>query len=80
MGTRSLICVFYKGRFVIAQYTQFDGYPEGEGQGMKILNFLLDSANIERLKDGLQHVITLSQEGLQQLKEGVKHIQSGNQR
>jgi hypothetical protein len=72
MGARSLICVFYKGRFVIAQYTQFDGYPEGEGQGMKILNFLLDSANIERLKDGLQHVITLSQEGLQQFKEGVR--------
>jgi hypothetical protein len=61
MSTRSLVRVFYQGRFVIAQYTQFDGYPESKGQSIKILNHLLDSANIERLKDGLQHVITLSQ-------------------
>jgi hypothetical protein len=72
MGTRSLICVFYKGRFVIAQYTQFDGYPQDQGQGMKILNFLLDPSNIERLKGGLQHVVTLSQESRQQLEDGVR--------
>jgi len=25
MGTRSLICVYYNGKFVIAQYSQWDG-------------------------------------------------------
>jgi hypothetical protein len=31
MGTRHLICVFYKDRFVVAQYGSCDGYPEGQG-------------------------------------------------
>lgn len=56
MGTRSLICVFYKGRFVIAQYTEYDGYPKG--QGIDILKFLLKQNNIENLKDGLQYIFT----------------------
>ncbi|KAL1970424.1 hypothetical protein VTN77DRAFT_5585 [Rasamsonia byssochlamydoides] len=64
MGTRNLICVFYRGRFVIAQYCQWDGYPEG--QGVRILNFLLNSANIDRLKNGLQFIVTLDQEDLEQ--------------
>jgi hypothetical protein len=72
MGTRSLICVFYNGHFIIAQYSQWDGYPDGEGQGLKILNFLLNPANIEHLKNGLQHIIPLSPENLQQLKDGIR--------
>ncbi|KAN0067163.1 hypothetical protein V8E54_014810 [Elaphomyces granulatus] len=32
MGTCNLICVYHKGRFVIAQYCQWDGYPEGQGR------------------------------------------------
>ena len=75
MGTRSLICVVYRGRFVVAQYSQYDGFPEREGQGMKILKFLLNSANIERLKNGLQHITILSDESFEQLREGVQlHI------
>lgn len=31
MGTRHLICVYYKRRFAIAQYGQWDGYPGGQG-------------------------------------------------
>jgi len=38
MGTRHLIFVWYKGKFHIAQYGQWDGYPEG--QGIKIVRFL----------------------------------------
>ena len=60
MCTPSLIYVFYNGRFVVAQCSQWDGYPEG--QSMDILHFLLNSDNIERLKNGLQHIITLSAE------------------
>ncbi|KAF2194392.1 hypothetical protein K469DRAFT_773578, partial [Zopfia rhizophila CBS 207.26] len=53
-GTRHLICVFHKGRFVVAQYGQWDGYPEG--QGVTLMKFLCVPINIQRLKDGLKHI------------------------
>jgi hypothetical protein len=72
MGTRNLICVYYKGRFVVAQYSQWDGYPEGQGQGMRILKFLWESANIELLKEGLQYITTLTKEGVEELENSVR--------
>jgi len=38
MGTRNLTCVFHDGKYKLAQYCQWDGYPKG--QGLKVLNFL----------------------------------------
>lgn len=38
MGTRHLIAVQVDGEYKVAQYGQWDGYPEG--QGVSILNFL----------------------------------------
>lgn len=38
MGTRHLIVVQFDGEYKIAQYGQWDGYPEG--QGMTVLDFL----------------------------------------
>lgn len=73
MGTRSLICVFYKGRFVIAQYSRWDGYPEG--QGARLFKFLSNLANIERLKDGLQHIYTPDEEELNQMNENIEKLQ-----
>jgi len=70
MGTRNLICVYYKGRFVVAQYCQWDGYPEG--QGVTILKFLWKSGNIELLKEGLQYIVTLTQEGVNELHNAVR--------
>jgi len=58
MGTRHLICVFYKGQFVLAQYGQHDGYPRG--QGVTLVKFLQDSANIQQLKRGLGHTYEAS--------------------
>ena len=72
MGTRNLICVYHRGHFVIAQYSQWDGYPEGQGQGMRILKFLWGSGNIERLKEGLQNITTLTDEGVRQLQNTVE--------
>lgn len=37
MGTRNLTAVYIDGEYKIAQYGQWDGYPEG--QGMTALNF-----------------------------------------
>jgi hypothetical protein len=31
MGTRNLIAVFFDGEYRVAQYSQWDGYPEGQG-------------------------------------------------
>lgn len=38
MGTRNLTAVYLDGEYKIAQYGQWDGYPEG--RGMTVLNFL----------------------------------------
>src|SRR4051794_28441422 len=59
MGTRNLICVVYNGRFVLAQRSSFDGYPEG--QGAAVVKFLQYSGNIQRLKDGLEHTYEVSE-------------------
>src|ERR1051325_10492051 len=59
MGTRNLICLFYKGRFVVAQYCQWDGYPEG--QGVTLVKFLQVPNNIQRLKNGLNHIYEVSE-------------------
>ncbi|KFZ10690.1 hypothetical protein V502_07986 [Pseudogymnoascus sp. VKM F-4520 (FW-2644)] len=69
MGTRHLICVFYRGRFVIAQYGQFDGYPEG--QGLTIVAFLHGAGNIERFKEGLEHTYTPTAEEVQEFEKAL---------
>ncbi|KAM0717013.1 hypothetical protein Q7P37_006865 [Cladosporium fusiforme] len=53
MGTRHIVCIWYKGRFVIAQYGHWDGHPEGAG--VDVLEFITPG-NIERLKAGLRFV------------------------
>ncbi|PGH06934.1 hypothetical protein AJ79_06407 [Helicocarpus griseus UAMH5409] len=73
MGTRSLICVFYKGRFVVAQYTQFDGYPEG--QGLTILKFLVVPGNITRLTNGLENITLPSKEEIEEIYEKVNKLE-----
>ena len=41
MGTRHLIVVVKDNEYKVAQYGQWDGYPEG--QGLKVLNFLKEN-------------------------------------
>lgn len=55
MGTRNLTVVFMDGKYRVAQYGQWDGYPEG--QGMVCLEFLQTMfveytfrRNLEKLK------------------------------
>lgn len=43
MGTRSIIWVWYKGKWRVAQYASCDGYPEG--QGIRIVKFLNNTGN-----------------------------------
>lgn len=65
MGTRNLIAVFYRGRFVVAQYCQWDGYPEG--QGWDLIKFLMIPENVERLIKGLDCVKILQESDLKYL-------------
>lgn len=48
METESLICVYRRRGYRIAQYSQWDGYPEG--QGTICLKFLRDVMDIEKFK------------------------------
>lgn len=43
MGTRNLVAVYEGGAYRVAQYGQWDGYPEG--QGITVLQFLRDKMN-----------------------------------
>jgi len=61
MGTRNLTCVVSGGAYRVAQYGQWDGYPEG--QGVKILNFLSAEGNIGKLKSAMTRVRFLDPEG-----------------
>ena len=61
MTVRGLVCVYYRGRFVAAKRTT-RSYPQGDGEGMGVLRFLWKPGNIERLREGLQHVVALTEE------------------
>jgi hypothetical protein len=54
MGTRNLTMVIHKQETKIAQYGQWDGYPEG--QGATILTFCRSKARVKKLTDKLKNV------------------------
>lgn len=55
MGTRNLTMVIDKeGELKVAQYGQWDGYPEG--QGTTILNFCKDKNNLGKLQAELKNI------------------------
>ena len=51
MGTRNLTAVYYNGKYKVAQYGQWDGYPEG--QGLTALNFLRSEMDEAKFKQKL---------------------------
>jgi hypothetical protein len=53
MGTRHLILVYYKGQYLIAQYSQWDGYPERAG--IELLNWLSDQSNLTKIKSAFDN-------------------------
>lgn len=54
MGTRHLTAVMYNGEYKVAQYGQWDGYPEG--QGINILKFLTNEFNRDKFIQQLSSV------------------------
>lgn len=72
MTTRSLICIIYQGEFAVAQFAEFDGYPEG--QGLKILSFLLDPKNIEHLREGMKKIYYPTDEELHEILDRLEEL------
>lgn len=62
MGTRNLTMVTTGGITKVAQYGQWDGYPDG--QGKTIIEFLRSKENIEKLKTNLSKCRFLDEEGV----------------
>jgi hypothetical protein len=62
MGTRNLTCVVLGGEYKVAQYAQWDGYPDG--QGLTILKFLSNKESVERLKNNLSKVRFYDRDGI----------------
>jgi len=60
MGTRNLTCVIKNGDFRVAQYGQWDGYPEGAGAD--ILAFLNVPGNIDKLRSRVDEVRFISRD------------------
>ena len=54
MGTRNLTAVFMDGEYKVAQYGQWDGYPEG--QGATCLVFLRDEMDEAKFREQLGKV------------------------
>lgn len=65
MGTRHLICVQHEGKYKVAQYGQWDGYPEG--QGADVLAFLREQFNREQFLARLADTYEATDEAIRQL-------------
>lgn len=59
MGTRHLVAVQIGGEYKVAQYGQFDGYPDG--QGVSVLDFLREG-DIPALKRNLANTYAPTEE------------------
>ncbi|PNS14483.1 hypothetical protein CAC42_3769 [Sphaceloma murrayae] len=74
MGTRSLTLVYHNGKYVIAQYGQWDGYPEGNG--VKILTFLLDPTNLPKLLANLDNLYVPDEAELEEYNRQAEQVSS----
>lgn len=75
MGTRNLTAVYLDGEYKIAQYGQWDGYPEG--QGMTALNFLR-SMDEEKFKSALRNSSFISEDELTALWKQYRADDNGS--
>ena len=65
MGTRNLTIVYLDGEYKVAQYGQWDGYPEG--QGRVCLNFLKEKMDKEKFVKALRSLDWISEKELDDL-------------
>lgn len=65
MGTRNLTAVFIDGEYKVAQYGQWDGYPEG--QGMTALHFLREEMDEAKFKLAVRNSTFIDREDLRSI-------------
>lgn len=70
MGTRNLTCVVLNGKYRIAQYCQWDGYPSG--QGRTVLEFL-KKMDRDRFDSALKKTKWITGEAIKAL-----YVEAGN--
>ena len=76
MGTRNLTMVIQDQQTRIAQYGQWDGFPDG--QGITILTFLQDTSNIKKLKQIIPNIRFEKEQDIKDKKEFAKSLGSTN--
>ena len=65
MGTRHLTCVFKDGKFKVAQYGQWDGYPSVAGE--TIFNFIRKNYDPERFAKAVDNCRVATEKGIDDL-------------
>lgn len=75
MGTRNLTIVKHNEEIKVAQYCQWDGYPDSAG--LHILNFL-QQCNKDDFKYNLEQCSWATEEDLEKAEEFIKSIEESN--
>ena len=68
MGTRNLTIVHKNGEYKVAQYGQWDGYPEGVGA--TLLNFL-KCVNMDAFRNAIDNVSFYTQDELDEIDKSI---------
>ena len=68
MGTRNLTIVHKNGEYKVAQYGQWDGYPEG--LGVTLLNFL-KNVNMDSFRNAIDNVSFYTKEELEDIDKYI---------
>ena len=71
MGTRNLTCVYKNGEYRVAQYGQWDGYPEG--QGVTILEFL-HRVNINEFRNAIDKCTWITEDEINEINEALINV------
>ena len=71
MGTRNLTIVHKNGEYKVAQYGQWDGYPEG--LGVTLLNFL-KNVNMDSFRNAIDNVSFYTKEEIDEINTTIDEI------
>ena len=77
MGTRNLTIVYSNGKYKVAQYGQWDGYPEGLGS--QLLKYL-KGININELRNAVNDCTYLSKEDFDEINKNIDEARKDNPR
>ncbi|EJD44955.1 hypothetical protein AURDEDRAFT_151976 [Auricularia subglabra TFB-10046 SS5] len=80
MGTRHLIIAYYNGKYHIAQYGQWDGYPSG--QGCDVLQFVRSAESLAKLKAALDAGILYqpTKEDSEEFQKKINELERENEK